>query len=55
MDRIILQKISLRLRLCMLTGGPSSKYAHRHYVQNIRICMGEKAIVPVAYEFKRMK
>ena len=40
------------------TGSPNWKYEHRrasallHNIQNIRICMGKKPIVSVAYEMK---
>ena len=42
------------------TGSPSSKYEHRRAsallrnIQNIRICMGKKPIVSVAYENERI-
>ena len=42
------------------TGSPSSKYEHRRAsallrnIQNIRICMGKKPIVTVAYENERI-
>ena len=43
-----------------ITGSPSSKYEHRRAsallrnIQNIRICMGKKPIVSVAYENERI-
>ena len=42
------------------TGSPSSNYEHRRAsallrnIQNIRICMGKKPIVPVTYENERI-
>ena len=43
-----------------ITGSPSSKYEHRRAsallcnIQNMRICMGKKPIVPVTYENERI-
>ena len=48
----------LGVRLCSITGSPSSKYEHRrtsallHNIRNTRICMGKKPIVSVTTKMK---
>ena len=52
------KKNSIIKKKDVTTGGPSLEYDYRWLLrndQNIRICMGEKTIVSVAYESKCFK